>query len=101
MVVRIEAIAGFRGQIDSADERDAVVDHDRLLVVAVQRPFFRVQPELDPGVARQLLLHGAHITARRAEERQRRSCPREHADVDPLSELGEQVAKDERLSVAA
>ena len=43
----------------------------------------------------QLLAHRAHVAARRAKERQRRTGPDEHPHVDPLGELGEQVAEHE------
>ena len=44
---RVEAVAGLRGQVDAADERDPVVDDDRLLVVAVQGALVRVERALD------------------------------------------------------
>ena len=47
VLVGVVAVAGFRGEIDTADKGDAVVDHDRLLVVAVQRSFLGVQGALD------------------------------------------------------
>ena len=99
MVIRVEPVAGLGGQVDPADERDAVVDHDRLLVVAMERPLFRIELELDARVAGQLGSHLANVAARRAEERQRRAGPGQHADVDALRELGEQVAKHDGLAV--
>ena len=47
MAAAVEAIAGFRGQVDSAHESDPVVDHDRLLVVAVHRPLLRIERAAD------------------------------------------------------
>ena len=52
MVVPVETVARFGGEVDPADERDAVVDDDRLLVVAVHRPLLRVERALDLRVAR-------------------------------------------------
>ena len=98
MLGRVEAVAGLGGEIDAADERDPVVDHDRLLVMAVHRPLLRVELALDPRVARQLVAHRAHLAARRPEQRQRRARPDEHADVDPLGQLGEQVAQHDGLA---
>ena len=50
VLARVVAVARLRRQIDSADESNAVVDHDRLLVVTVKRPFLRVEPAVDPRV---------------------------------------------------
>ena len=43
--------------------------------------------------------HRAHVAARRAKERQRRARPDQDAHVDPLGQLGEQVAEDDLLGV--
>ncbi len=96
----VVAVAGLRGEIDPADERDAVVDHDRLLVVAVQRPFLRIERALDLRVRDQLVSHLSHVVPGGPEERQRRTGPRQHAYVDALRELCEQVPKDDELAVA-
>ena len=63
MVTGVEAVAGFGCQVDAADEGDAVVDHDRLLVVAMQRPFVRVERALDLGAADELLAYLPHVAA--------------------------------------
>jgi hypothetical protein len=55
VVVAVEPVAALEAEVDTADVRDAVVDHDRLLVVAVQRtltcvegiPHARYTAELD------------------------------------------------------
>ncbi len=47
VLARVESVTGLGGEVDAADERDPVVDHDRLLVVAVQRPLLRIEPTLD------------------------------------------------------
>ncbi len=39
----VVAVAGLGGQVDAADEGDAVVDDDCLLVMAVQGPLLRIQ----------------------------------------------------------
>jgi len=44
-----------RGQVNAADERDAAVDDDRLLVVAVHRSFACVQRALDAATGGQLI----------------------------------------------
>ena len=50
MVVRVVAVAGFGGEVDATDEGDPIVDDDRLLVMAVHRPFLGVQRALDSRV---------------------------------------------------
>ena len=52
VLLGVVAVAGVVGQVDPADERQLAVDHDRLLVVAVERVLARVAVGLDPGVAR-------------------------------------------------
>ena len=99
MTARVEAVAGLQREIQAADERDPVVDNDRLLVVAVQRPLMRVERAPDLRLPRELLPHRPHVTSRGAEERQRHPGPGEHPDVEPLGQLREQVAKDERLVI--
>jgi len=47
VVLRVAAIAGEGGPVDPADERDSVVDDNRLLVVAVERPLTRVECAAD------------------------------------------------------
>ena len=99
VLVRVIPVAGFGGQIDPADEGDAIVDHDRLLVMAVERAFLVVERALDLRVPDQLVPHLAHVCPRWTEERQRRTCPRQHAHVEALGKLGEKIAQDERLVV--
>ena len=43
VIAGVEPIAGLRREVDSADEGDAIIDHDRLLMVTVQRAFLRVE----------------------------------------------------------
>ena len=51
----VEAVAGVVGQVDPADERELAVDHDRLLVVAVERVLPRVGLAADAGPAGEVL----------------------------------------------
>ena len=43
----VEAVAGQGGEVDAADEGDAVVDHDELLVMAVERSLAAVAGDGD------------------------------------------------------
>ena len=101
MVVRVEPVARLRGEVDPADERDAVVDDDRLLVMAVHRPLLRVESALNLRVLGQPVAHRRDISPRGAEERKRRPGPDEHAHVEPLGQFGEEVPKDERVAITA
>ena len=96
----VEAVAGLVGQVDAVDERDLVVDDDRLLVVAVDRVLARVAVGLDLRVARQVLDLGLDLLARRVEERDRRAGPDHDAHVDPLGQLGQQRADRQRVLAA-
>ena len=87
----VEAVACERGEIDPADERDAVVDDHELLVVAVHRPLLGVELHLDARAARQLVAHCTHLAAVRVEERQRRAGPGEHPDVAAFRRIREQL----------
>ena len=98
--VGVVAVAGFRGEVDTADEGDAIVDHDRLLVVAVQRSFVSSRGAHWIFVSRvSCVAHLPYVAARRAKERQRRPRPGKHPDVEALCQLCKQVTKHERLSV--
>ena len=93
MVAPVEAVAGERRQIDPADVRDAIVDEDELLVVAVHRTLLRVQLHLDAGAVDELVAHLPHLAAIGMEERQRRARPREHAHRNPFRHLTEQCGQ--------
>ena len=69
-------------------------------MVAVQRPLLRIEGTPDERVLGQLPLHLPHLATRRAEERQRGAGPDQDSHVDPLCELGEQVAEHRRRPVA-
>ena len=101
MLAGVEAIAGLRREVDSADEGDAIIDHDRLLVVTVQRAFLRVEAALDPGLLGEGVAHPRDLAPRRPEQRQRRSGPHEQADVDALRKFGEQVPQHDGPLTAA
>ena len=100
VVVPVETVARLGGEVDPADERDAVVDDDRLLVVAMHRPLLRVERALDLRVADEAIAHLPHVLARRAEERQGCARPHQHANVDALRQLTEQVAEHDWLALA-
>lgn len=93
MVTPVEAAAGVVRQVDPADERDAVVHDDELFVVAVHRPLEVVERALHAGSLRQRLAQVATLRAIRVEERQGRSGPAQHPDVDATRQVGEQLAQ--------
>ena len=93
VLAHVEAVAGEGGQVDAAHEGHAVVDHDQLLVVAVHRPLPRVERHRDPRPADELVAHAAHLATVGMEERQRRTGPREHANVAPAGRVREQLAQ--------
>ena len=95
----VEPVAGLGGQVDPADERDPVVDHDRLLVVAMEWALVAVECDLHLRVAREAVPHERDVFPRGSEQWERRAGPGEHADVDALRELREEVAQDDVLSV--
>ena len=97
---RVPGIATVEGEVDPADERDAPVDDDRLLVVAVRESGAAVRVRLDLRVASERVEHLPNVFLRRLEDRERSPFPRQHAYVDSLRELGEEVAHDHRLVVA-
>ena len=59
----VEAVSTLGREVDAADERDAIVDHDRLLVMAVQRPLPRVEATLDRIALAESLLHLLDLAA--------------------------------------
>ena len=92
MLARVEAAAREIGQVDPADEGDAVVHDHELLVMAVHGPLASVEPDVDPRPAREPGRQLLHLGSRRVEEGQRRARPDEQAHRDPVGELGEQLA---------
>ena len=63
VLVGVVAVAGQRGQVDAADERQLVVDDHELLVVAVHHPRAGVELALDLRAAHEPLARG--LDARR------------------------------------
>ena len=100
MLGRVVAITAEVRQVDAADEGDLVVDHDELLVVAVHRALVRVQRGLDARPAHELVAPLAHGGAARREHRHRRAGPQQHANVDRLGRLAQQLAQQHRRLVA-
>ena len=95
----VPRISTVEREVDPSHEGDATVDHDRLLVVAVREPRAAVGVSLDLRMAGEGIEHLANIFLRGLEDRERSPLPRQHAHVDPLGELGENVADDRRLVV--
>ena len=93
----VPGIAAIEGQVDAADERNAAVDHDRLLVMAVSESRAAVGVRLDLRIAGHVVEHVADVVLRRLEERYGRALPGEQPHVDLLSELGQEVPDDHRL----
>ena len=71
VLVRVPAVAGVVGEIDAADERDAIVDDHELLVVAVHRPLLRVRREADARAELERVPDALDVIAVGVEERQR------------------------------
>jgi hypothetical protein len=67
-------------------------------MVAVHRPLLRIERAANLCAAAEALAHLADRSARWPKERQRRSCPDEHAHLDPFGELGQQIPQNRRLS---
>jgi hypothetical protein len=97
--VHVEAITRLVREVDPADEGDAVVDHDGLLVVAVKRTLSRVQATRDAGATYELVPHPPHLAPGGPEQRQRRSRPGENAYGHLFGQAGEEVAKNDLLAV--
>ena len=94
---RVVRVSGVEREVDPADEGDAVVDDDRLLVVAVERADARVHLALDRGLGAELVAHETHVCARGPEEPPRRTAPQQHAHVDPLRQLRQEIANDDGI----
>src|SRR5206468_2030500 len=69
VIAGVEAVAGLRREVDSANEGDAIIDHDRLLVVTVQGPFLRVEAALEPGLHGEGVAHTRDLAPRGPEQR--------------------------------
>ena len=75
-------VAAVEGEVDPADEGDAVVDDDRLLVVRVECADARVRLALDGRLGAELLAHQPDVRTRGPEEADGRTTPEENADID-------------------
>jgi hypothetical protein len=91
----VEAVAREIGEVDAADERELVVDHDRLLVVAVHRPLAAVERTADARRGTQPLARRPDLSARWVKQRDRRAGPQQDPNVDRLGELSQQPAEDD------
>jgi hypothetical protein len=89
MLGRVITITAEIRQIDPADKRELVIDHDELLVVAVHRALVRVQRRLDPRPAHELIASRAHRRSPRREHGRRSPRPQQHANVDRLGRLAQ------------
>ena len=95
--IGVVAVAGERGEVDAADERDLVVDDHELLVVALHHPAVRVELALDLRPLHQRVALGLDEPTTGLEDGHGRARPHEHADRDPLGGLAQQVADRRRL----
>jgi hypothetical protein len=100
MPIGVEAITRLRGEIDSADERHSIIDDNRLFVMAVHRPFLRIQCALDLRRHTQLLPNPPHLASGGTEERKGSAGPDQHADIDALGQVRQEIPKDYLLAVA-
>ena len=96
----VVAVAGQRGQVDAADERDLVVDDHELLVVAVHHAAVRVELALDLRALHERVALGLDEAAAGLEDRDGRTRPHEHPDGDPLGGVGQQVPDRARVARA-
>jgi hypothetical protein len=71
----VVAITAEVCQVDPADKRDFVVDHDELLVVAVHGALVGVKRGLDARAVHELVASLAHGLAARRERRHRSPGP--------------------------
>ena len=93
MLARVEPVACQAREVDSTDERDLVVHHDELLVVAMERALLCVESHRDARPTDELVARPPHLAAVGMEERQRRARPGQHAHVDALGGVRKQLAQ--------
>ena len=96
---RVEPISRLAREVDPTDEGDAIVDDDRLLVVAVKWPLLRIETALDARSTSEIGLHRSHIASRRTEERKRRPRPRENSHIHAFSKPRQKISQDYLLAV--
>ena len=88
--IRVESVARLCREVDAAYEGEVVVDQHDLLVVAMQGSFLRVRDCLDLRARCERVESARDVLAIGAEERQRRSGPKQHTHRNPLRQLCEQ-----------
>ena len=93
MILAVEAVARERRQVDAAHEGGLAVDDRDLLVVAVKRPLPLVERHPDGRALDEPVTRFPDLRTIRTEERQRRSCPGEDANLDPLGGSRQQLAQ--------
>jgi hypothetical protein len=90
---RVEAIAAQVGEIDAADEGECAVDDHQLFMVAVHGPVALVEGAANARVRNKIGESLPGLRARRMKEWNRSARPEEHAHVDTLRGLGEEVTE--------
>ena len=65
--------------------------------MTVQRPLARVERDVDACAVGERAPDGVDLASVRTEQRQRRTRPREEADVDSLRHVGEQLPQRPRI----
>jgi hypothetical protein len=86
----VVAVAAEVGHVDTANERDLAIDHQRLLVVAVKRVLAGIELAADLRLADQPRHALTHLGPGGVKHRDRRAGPRQHADVDALGSFRKQ-----------
>jgi hypothetical protein len=99
VIAGVVAVASEVGHVDAADEGQLSVDHDRLLVVAVERVLARITFTADLGLAGQRLQTRAHVLARWVKSGHRRSGPRQQTHVEPAAGARPRIACGPRLVI--
>ena len=93
----VEWVTTVERQVDAADERHLVVDHDDLLVVRVLEPDARVGLCLDLRRTGEDLHVRLDLPLRRPEDGDRSSLPHEQPHVDTTGDIRKQVPEDDGL----
>lgn len=96
MARRVATIARERGHVDAAHKRDAIVDHDRLLVVAMKGPLPAIESALHNPGRPKLVTDTPHQPPRRRKHRQRRARPQKHTNLDPRRRPNQQITHHHR-----
>ena len=91
VVLGIPSVAMEVGQVDATDERDAIIDHDRLLMVAMHRPLPGVERTLNAAARHQLIANLSSIATPGPQHGQRRTGPDQHPNGKAGADVGEQL----------